>query len=539
MLLSIVIFLPLLGVIAIALLRGLGANAVKWIALGIGILTFVISIGLYTGFDPTADVTSTEDLFQLGVKQNWIPGLGTSYHIGIDGISLWLVLLTTFLTPLCILAAWNSVEKGLSGFMMSLLALETGMLGVFCALDLFLFFVFWESMLIPMYFLIGIWGGERRIYATIKFVLYTMAGSALMLVGILALYFQNDGSFDLLTLLVQTETEGFISFKHADLLFLAFFIAFAIKVPLFPFHTWLPDAHVEAPTVGSVILAGVLLKMGTYGIIRFCLPLFPDAAANATPWIVPLAVVGIIYGALVAMVQPDLKKLVAYSSVSHLGFVVLGIFSQNHFGIQGSVIQMVNHGLSTGALFLLVGMIYERRHSRMIVDFGGLAKKMPIFATIFLIVTLSSIGLPGLNGFVGEFMILLGSFLGGAMSIWYVVFATTGVILAAVYMLWMFQRVMFGTPDNTNALLPDLKPREIAVLVPILLFIVWIGVYPKTFMDPMQKSVDAVVVKVKETTNENPEVGQLIIDDQRRHTRILPVDAAKDEVMNEEETQTK
>lgn len=493
MLLSTVIFLPLLGVIAIALLRNLGATAVKAIALGIGLITFVISLGLYTGF--SAD-TGT---FQYVTQENWITSLGISYHIGIDGISLWLVLLTTFLTPVCILAAWDSVEKGLSGFMMSLLALETGMLGVFCSLDLFLFFVFWESMLIPMYFLIGIWGGERRIYATIKFVLYTMAGSALMLVGILALYFQNGNSFDLTTL------SG--PFEHSDLLFLAFFIAFAIKVPLFPFHTWLPDAHVEAPTVGSVILAGVLLKMGTYGIIRFCLPLFPDAAEKFTPLIVTLAVIGIIYGALVAMVQPDLKKLVAYSSVSHLGFVVLGLFSQSHAGLQGSMLQMINHGLSTGALFLLVGMIYERRHSRMIVDFGGLSKRMPIFAVIFMVVTLSSIGLPGLNGFVGEYMILLGSFVQGAFSKVYVVFATAGVILAAVYMLWMFQRVMFGTLDKTNENLPDLNAREIVVMLPLLLFIVWIGVYPKPFLSKMEKSVGIVVTKVQ--TQTEPAMGQL------------------------------
>ncbi|MDE0317084.1 MAG: NADH-quinone oxidoreductase subunit M [Candidatus Poribacteria bacterium] len=532
MLLSIVIFLPLLGVIAIALLRNMGASAIKGIALVISLLTFVVSIGLYTGFEAGIDGFQTDS--QLYQKLPWIAGLGISYHIGIDGISLWLVLLTTFLTPICILAAWNSVEKGLSGFMMSLLALETGMLGVFCALDLFLFFVFWEAMLIPMYFLIGIWGGERRIYATIKFVLYTMAGSALMLVGILALYFQNGNSFDLVTLLA---TEG--TFDHSYLLFLAFFIAFAIKVPLFPFHTWLPDAHVEAPTVGSVILAGVLLKMGTYGIVRFCLPLFPQAAADATPWIVPLAIIGIIYGALVAMVQPDLKKLVAYSSVSHLGFVVLGLFSKSHLGIQGSVLQMINHGLSTGALFLLVGMIYERRHSRMIVDFGGLAKKMPIFATIFLIVTLSSIGLPGLNGFVGEFMILLGSFVGGAFSKWYVVFATTGVILAAVYMLWMFQRVMFGTPDNTNASLPDLKPREIVVLLPILLFIVWIGVHPNTFLKPMKASVGVVTEKVKVNESDNtPEVGQVIIDGETQDPVILKVETATLQLI-EEEAQTK
>ena len=491
MLLSIVIFLPLLGVIAIPLLRGLGATAVKGIALGIGVLTFVISLGLYTGFN--ADTTA----FQYLTRNDWIPDLGISYHIGIDGISLWLVLLTTFLTPVCILAAWSSIEKGLSGFMMSLLALETAMLGVFCSLDLFLFFVFWESMLIPMYFLIGVWGGERRIYATVKFVLYTMAGSALMLVGILALYFQNGNSFDLTTL------SG--PFEHSDMLFLAFFIAFAIKVPLFPFHTWLPDAHVEAPTAGSVILAGVLLKMGTYGIIRFCLPLFPEAAAEFTPLIVTLAVIGIIYGALVAMVQPDLKKLVAYSSVSHLGFVVLGLFSQSAAGIQGSVLQMVNHGLSTGALFLLVGMIYERRHSRMIVDFGGLSKRMPIFAVIFMVVTLSSIGLPGLNGFVGEYMILLGSFVQGAFSKVYVVFATAGVILAAVYMLWMFQRVMFGKLDKTNEGLPDLNAREIVVMLPLLLFIVWIGVYPKPFLSKMEKSVGVVVTKVQTA----PAMGQL------------------------------
>ncbi len=524
MLLSIVIFLPLLGVIAIALLRGLGASTIKWIALLISLLTFGISIGLYTGYDATA----TEGLFQLDENYDWIPGIGASYHIGIDGISLWLVILTTFLTPICILAAWNSVEKGLSGFMMSLLALETGMLGVFCALDLLLFFVFWEAMLIPMYFLIGIWGGERRIYATIKFVLYTMAGSALMLVGILALYFQNGNSFDLVQLLAA---EG--PFDHANLLFLAFFIAFAIKVPIFPFHTWLPDAHVEAPTVGSVILAGVLLKMGTYGIVRFCLPLFPQAAADATSWVVPLAVIGIIYGALVAMVQPDLKKLVAYSSVSHLGFVVLGLFSQSGTGIQGSVLQMINHGLSTGALFLLVGMIYERRHSRMIVDFGGLAKRMPIFATIFLIVTLSSIGLPGLNGFVGEFKILLGSFVENAFSRWYVVFATSGVILAAVYMLWMYQRVMFGTPDSTNDALSDLNPRELAVLLPILLFIVWIGVYPNTFLDPMKPSVDAVTAKVK-VKDDTPEVGQLKYHEETQDNVVLEIETAKLEKIDEE-----
>ena len=484
MLLSAVIFLPLIGAIIIALSRPIvSTSVIKSIAFAIALLTFVVSLALYTGFDETTH------FMQFKVQKSWIPELGISYQLGIDGISLWLVLLTTFLTPICVLAAWGSIEKGTSGFMISLLMLETGMLGVFCALDLFLFFVFWESMLIPMYLLIGVWGGKRRIYATVKFVLYTMAGSALMLVGILYLYFQNDNSFDLMTLYDKAG-----SLAHQRLLFLGFFIAFAIKVPLFPFHTWLPDAHVEAPTVGSVILAGVLLKMGTYGILRFCIPLFPEGTVAFTPLISTLAVIGIIYGALVAMVQPDLKKLVAYSSVSHLGFVVLGLFALNSQGVQGGIIQMVNHGLSTGALFLLVGMIYERRHTRMIADFGGLAKCMPIFATIFLIVTLSSIGLPGLNGFVGEFMILLGSFISGAFSKVYAVLAATGVILAAVYMLWMVQRVMFGKLDKPeNQSLKDLNLREVIVLLPILLFIVWIGVYPKPFLSRIEKSVNHVL----------------------------------------------
>ncbi len=493
MLLSWIIFLPLLGAIGIAFVRNLGPSIVKGIALAIALITFIISLSLYAGFDANTSA------MQFAEKREWIQGLGIGYHLGVDGLSLWLVLLTTFITPICVLAAWNSIEKGVGGFMASLLVLETGMLGVFCALDLFLFYVFWEAMLIPMYFLIGIWGGNRRIYATIKFVLYTMAGSALMLVGILYLYFQNGNSFDLMTLYGR-------ALPHQNLLFLSFFIAFAIKVPLFPFHTWLPDAHVEAPTVGSVILAGVLLKMGTYGILRFCLPLFPEGAAAFTPLIVTLSVIGIVYGALVAMVQPDLKKLVAYSSVSHLGFVVLGLFALNHQSVQGGILQMINHGLSTGALFLLVGMIYDRRHTRMIADFGGLSKQMPIFATIFMIVTLSSIGLPGLNGFVGEFMILLGSFVSTSFSKVYVVIAATGVILAAIYMLWMFQRVMFGTLDNPkNQALKDLSLREVVVLVPILVFIIWIGVYPKPFLSRMEKSVSQVITQSKPTaTIANP-----------------------------------
>ena len=490
MLLSIIIFLPLLAAVLVAIAKFLnvGDSVLKGIAFLAALLTFVISVSLYLNFD----LASENEGMKYYVDIQWIEGLGINYQIGIDGISLWIVLLTTFLTPICILASWNSVEKSISGFMIALLVLETAMIGVFCALDMFLFFVFWESILIPMYFLIGIWGGRRRIYATIKFVLYTMVGSALMFVGILYLYFQNYNSFDLLQLYGLA---GSIAPEKQKLLFLAFFIAFAIKVPLFPFHTWLPDAHVEAPTAGSVILAGVLLKMGTYGIVRFCLPLFPVGVVAYTPLIVTLSVIGIVYGALVAMVQPDLKKLVAYSSVSHLGFVVLGLFSLNDQGVQGAILQMVNHGLSTGALFLIVGMIYERRHTRMISDFGGLSKSMPIFTVFFMIVTLSSIGLPGLNGFVGEFMILLGSFVSGKFSRIYVVIATSGVVFAAVYMLWMFQRVMFGKLDNPkNQELKDLSIREIAVLVPIIVFIIWIGVYPKPFLSKIEKSVNSIVI---------------------------------------------
>src|SRR5262249_53829812 len=364
-------------------------------------------------------------------------------HVGIDGISLFLVLLTTFLTPLAILSSWNSIDHRVKEYFVFMLVLETGMLGVFVALDLFLFYVFWEAMLVPMYFLIGVWGGQKRIYAAIKFFLYTMAGSVLMLVAIITLYFLNGGvSFDFPTILSGLQS-GRVALNASQQywLFLAFFIAFAIKVPLFPFHTWLPDAHVEAPTAGSVILAGVLLKMGTYGIVRFCLPLFPEAALEMAPLISMLAIVGIIYGALVAMVQPDLKKLVAYSSVSHLGFVVLGIFAFNAQGMEGAIYQMLNHGISTGALFLLVGMIYDRRHTRLIEDFGGLATPLPLFSTFFMIVTLSSIGLPLLNGFVGEFLILLGAFTANVLR---GVLAATGIIVSSVYMLWMYQRVVFG-----------------------------------------------------------------------------------------------
>ncbi|HET7341682.1 MAG TPA: NADH-quinone oxidoreductase subunit M, partial [Methylomirabilota bacterium] len=426
----------------------------------------------------------------------WLPTLGVSYHIGIDGISLLLVLLTTFLTPIALASAWRAIEDRTKEFVITMLLLETGMLGVFVSLDLFLFFVFWEAMLIPMYLVIGVWGGGNRIYAAVKFVLYTMVGSALMLVAILSLYYLHGGAtgtytFDLLTLQRWVMPPG----AAQNLMFLAFALAFAIKVPLFPFHTWLPDAHVEAPTAGSVILAGVLLKMGTYGFLRFCLPLFPDASFVFAPVIFALAVIGIVYGAWVSTVQPDLKKLVAYSSVSHLGFVMLGLFTLNQQGVVGGLIQMINHGLSTGALFLMVGMIYERRHTRLIAEFGGLWKIVPAFSALFLVVTLSSLGLPGLNGFVGEFLVLLGAF---QVNRWLAAIATTGIIFAAVYLLWMYQRVAFGeVTHDENRRLTDLSPREWALLVPVLLFIVWIGVTPTVFTGKTEATVAALLVQVQ------------------------------------------
>jgi NADH-quinone oxidoreductase subunit M len=426
----------------------------------------------------------------------WIPAFGIDYSLGVDGISLFLVLLTTLLTPLAILASW-AIQDRLKEYFIFMLMLETGMIGVFLSLDLFLFYVFWEVMLVPMYFLIGVWGGERRIYAAIKFVLYTMAGSVLMLVAIIALYFMHGDATGTYTFSYPQIQSAIASGRMVlapgiELwLFLAFFLAFAVKVPLFPFHTWLPDAHVEAPTAGSVLLAGVLLKMGTYGLVRFNLPLFANISQLLAPAISLLAIAGIIYGALVAMVQPDMKKLVAYSSVSHLGFVVLGIFSFTTQGLEGAIYQMLNHGVSTGALFLLVGVIYDRRHTRMIDEFGGLANRMPMFAAFLLVVTLSSIGLPGLNGFVGEFLILLGTF--GA-SPTRAVFAAAGVVLSAVYMLWMYQRVIWGEIKNEqNAGLIDLVWRERVMLIPLLIMMIWMGVYSNPFLRRMDASVAKVL----------------------------------------------
>jgi NADH-quinone oxidoreductase subunit M len=428
---------------------------------------------------------------QFEVRAPWIESLGVSYHLGVDGISLFLVLLTTFIMPITILSAWNAIHRGMREFLALMLLLETALIGTFLALDMILFFIFWEAVLIPMYFLIGIWGADRRIYAAIKFFIYTAFGSALMLIAIFYLYIVHLDQFgvssmDLLDFYkLNIPYMGIIS--PQGLAFLAFFLAFAIKVPMFPLHTWLPDAHVEAPTAGSVILAGVLLKMGTYGFLRFLLPLFPEATLDLLPVLSIIAIIGIIYGAMVAFAQRDLKKLVAYSSVSHLGLVMLGIFVLNLQGMQGGIYQMLNHGLSTGALFLIVGMIYERRHTKLIAEFGGVSKVMPIFAAFFMLATLSSIGLPLLNGFVGEFLILLGVF---KWNYIYCALGATGMILGAVYMLWAYQRVMFGPLDKPeNKALIDLSLREIMVLLPIAIMFFVMGIYPKPFLSRMEPTV--------------------------------------------------
>ncbi len=494
--LTAIVFTPLLGGLALFFINRENANLIKTLGMAFSLLTFVISLVLFFKFD------GTNPDMQFVYKILWIESLNVSYHIGVDGISLLLVLLTTFLTPLALLSSWNSITKSIRNYVVMMLLLEVGMLGVFVSLDLFLFYIFWEAMLIPMYFIIGIWGGENRIYAAIKFFIYTMLGSLLMLVAIIWLGYYastlNGGKFttDVLQLFNIAPT---IPLAIQTWMFLAFGLSFAIKVPMFPFHTWLPDAHVEAPTAGSVILAGVLLKMGTYGLLRFAIPFFPQATFEYLPYIAGLAVIGIIYGALVSMVQPDMKKLVAYSSVSHLGFVVLGIFALTEEGVQGGIIQMVNHGLSTGALFIIVGMLYDRRHTRLISEYGGISKVMPVFATMFMIVSLSSIGLPGLNGFIGEFLILIGAFKSDYLGTpAFSILAASGVILAAVYILSMFKRVMYGkitNPDNEH--LKDVSKTEIAVLLPIIIFIVWIGVYPSTFLNKSAASTKQLIEKIE------------------------------------------
>jgi NADH-quinone oxidoreductase subunit M len=465
----------------------------KWIALWATLAEFVVSAGLWWAFEPGTAA------MQFEVRHAWMPGWGITYHLGVDGISLFMVLLTTFTMPLAVLGSFNYIKQRERPYYALMLALTTGMLGVFVALDLFVFYVFWEIMLIPMYFIIGVWGGGRRLYAAIKFFLYTFVGSLLMLVAILTIYY-----------VVGRET-GVFSFAYVHLLqnigllqpwalwlFGAFALAFAIKVPMFPFHTWLPDAHVEAPTAGSVILAGILLKMGTYGFLRFAVPFFPQVVLDPTvvAVIVSLAVISIIYGALVALVQPDFKKLVAYSSVSHLGFVMLGIWALNLQSVEGAIIIMINHGISTGALFFLAGMLYERRHTREIAEFGGIARAVPALATVLTVVALSSIGLPGTNGFVGEFLVLVGSF--GEFPLATVI-ATTGVVFAAGYLLWALQRLLYGKLEKPeNEKMPDLSARELLVLSPLVACIIWIGVYPAPFLRRVEASAQALVVQVRE-----------------------------------------
>ncbi len=484
-------FLPLAGTVVIGFLRREDSRAIRWSALVVSLLTFLLAICVFAAFKPG------QQGMQFTEKHAWIISPAIEYSLGVDGLSLLLILLTAFLTPLAVLGSWSSITHRVKEFHMFLMALETGMIGVFASLDLFLFFIFWETMLIPMYFLIGMWGHERRIYAAIKFILYTMVGSALMLVGILYLY-NRTGVFDYQQILRKL-SEGSVGFSHEaeQWLFLAFFLGFAIKVPMFPLHTWLPDAHVEAPTAGSVILAGVLLKMGAYGMLRFCLPLFPQASREFAPIISVVAIIGIVYGSLVAMVQPDLKKLVAYSSVAHLGFVVLGIFAFNAAAIEGAIYQMCNHGVSTGALFLLVGMLYDRRHTRLIKEFGGLGTTLPVFSAFFMVITLSSLGLPMTNGFVGEFLIILGAFRARPL---YGALAALGVVLAAVYLLWMVQRVFLGeVTKNENRNLLDCNWREKVMLAAITLVILAMGIYPQPFLRRMDSGVTEVIQRVEQT----------------------------------------
>jgi NADH-quinone oxidoreductase subunit M len=486
-LLSLTLWIPLVGAIVMAFIPRDRHALIRGWALAVTVAALGTSLAVLAYFD------KSQAGFQMVEHHQWIRALGASYHIGVDGISLWLVVLTAFLWPTCVLASWN-VTKNPKMFMGLLLALETAVLGVFLSLDLLLFYVFWEGMLVPMYFLIGYWGYERRVYAAVKFFLYTLLGGLLMLAGIVVLGFQARSALGHFTFDYTAISRVALSHDIQRWLFIAFFAAFAVKVPLFPLHTWLPDAHTEAPTAGSIVLAGVLLKLGGFGFLRYSLPLFPHAARAAVPYVVVLALIGIVYGAIVCAMQRDLKRLIAYSSISHLGFVVLGIFVFTIQGLQGGTLQMVSHGLSTGALFLLVGFLYERRHTREIADFGGIASVAPIYAGVFLIVALSSLGLPGLNGFVGEFLVILGAF--ARNRVWAVI-AATGVVLAALYLLWAYQRVFHGPIEiEENRTVRDLSFREGLAVVPLVAAIVLIGVWPKPFLERMEPALQRVRARV-------------------------------------------
>jgi NADH-quinone oxidoreductase subunit M len=488
--LTLLVFLPAIGAILIALLPRERTDLQRLVALAMTLIVFALSLPLWFAFQSDAPG------FQFEEQASWVPDLGITYHVGVDGISLPLVLLTTLLTALAVLSSWRAIQDHVKTYMALMLLLETGMLGVFVSLDLFLFYVFWEASLIPMALLIGRWGGPRRVYAAIKFLLFTLAGSVLMLVAAIVLYLWGGNTSDLPRLLEMVRGGG-LPLAMQLWLFIAFALAFAVKVPLFPLHTWLPAAHVEAPTAGSVILAGVLLKMGAYGFLRFCIPLFPEAVPHAAPWLSILALIGIIYGALVALAQDDIKSLVAYSSVAHMGFIVLGIFALTPQSVSGAVLQMVNHGLSTGALFLLVGVLYERLHTRLMSNFGGIWARVPIFGSFFIICALSSVGLPGLNGFVGEFTILLGTFQVNAV---YAAIGTLGIVLAAWYLLVAVRRTLFGPLTQTNGNLTDMTLREIITLAPIVILFFVIGLFPNLFFEKISPAVEPLTAQVSETT---------------------------------------
>ncbi len=499
MILPLITFLPLVGALLLMLIPREEESILRGTALFFTLATFVISLGLLPDFDGAN--------FSHVIDWTWIEALGVHFHLGVDGISLWLVLLTTFLMPIVLFSTGTSITKKVREFAIAMLVLESGMIGTFLALDLFVFYVFWEIMLIPMYFIIGIWGGDRRVYASIKFVLYTMVGSLLMLVAIIYIYVRHHDASNTWTFDYFTLSRVVLSTREQMYCFLAFGLAFAIKVPLFPFHTWLPDAHVEAPTAGSVILAAVLLKFGTYGLLRFAMPFFPRAMVEMAPYLAIASVIGIVYGSLVAFAQTDIKKMIAYSSVAHLGFVVLGLSMWNAKAIDGAVYQMLAHGISTGGLFLAIGVIYERRHTRRLEEFGGLMAVMPRYTAVFMIITLASVGLPGLSGFVGEFLVLVGTF--GAYKTWphggpifyahpkiLAVVAATGVILSAVYMLYLFQKMFFGPLSNPrNRGLKDLSNRELAVFAPMLLMAFWLGLYPSTFLSAIDPAVRRTIAE--------------------------------------------
>jgi NADH-quinone oxidoreductase subunit M len=496
--LTTLIFLPVAGAACLLLIPRASEKLIKWFTLAISLVTFAVSLPLFSYFDKTTHA------MQFVERHPWIPAWNINYSLGIDGISILFVLLSTLVIILCVLISWNSIKTKVTEFYIALLIVEGAMIGVFCSLDFFLFYIFWEAMLIPMYLLIGVWGGPNRVYAAVKFFLYTLVGSVLMLVGIIVLYFYAGRTFDI----VELSTKMY-PYRMQFWLFWAFFAAFAVKVPMFPVHTWLPDAHTEAPTAGSVILAAVLIKMGAYGFLRFSLPILPEASKAMTPAMLVLSVVAIIYGGVICLAQTDLKRLIAYSSVSHMGFVTLGIFALNAQGMEGGILQMVNHGIVTGALFLSVGIIYDRTHTRQISDYGGVASVMPLYASLFIVFTLASIGFPSTNGFVGEFLIILGGF---TANQWAGVLAATGIIIGAGYMLWLYQRVFFMETNQKVAGLNDMNGREILALVPMVILIFWIGIYPDTFLGFMHQSVEHLIARVNTGGAGGPSIARNIIE---------------------------